>query len=305
MSSGVILRLASDVALSTQTFNWIVSSMWGDCWHENTHPSRLIVPPGVTRAEFTLFGANISGGTTISTGWDGRFTILRNGTAVVTFRVDNKTWAPCSVTTGMIDVTPGDIFTATVTEVNVSSDTEWQTGNVYFSATTSERAGFVVATIPANNAFNSVSEIQPFSTPIIDTLTTFNGTDGFTVPAGIQAFGISFYTRQTAVQADVLRLQVLINGSSVRTFSTAAISQGTGVSFGPIACSPGQLVQIRVQSPGGQTKTISAADTRLSIDWIANSNSVYVGNSSMYAIIAPVPNTVSINTARTYVIVKP
>lgn len=242
----------------------------------------FVVPPGTTRV---IFDAGISATTLANTAY--RLSINLNGVPIQTHQGDtldvgDQPVLGCTVTTGVIEVTAGDVFTVSVFAFvngifldNLSS--EYGTFASILDVTDVGRTARY--TLPANEAIAAdVFGALPISSAVFDDIGfTYDAeNNGLIVPEGVTHLLISYGVRATTTGAPAYLESFLYitsqgYGSSLSgQIADAATQELSASTTNVVEVATGNLIQL--ENYTYQASTVLAGRTFVSIVDVSNSN---------------------------------
>lgn len=257
-----ILSLTSDYTLSTTAtkMSWGAALEAGATFWSAGAPTRLTVPAGISRLEVFAYTFAPAG----SGDNDILLQLYKNGSAYRGMIIDGQEKASFGESFGWIDVTPGDYFELEMDRFDGTNKTI-TTAHAFLSATTAERAGFVAAQLASDTALSGETSLS--WAPVVDTLSSHDGTSGFTVPGGgVSRAIIGISADFTTLGSARTTWKIKIDGTTVRAFRYHSLRGAPGGSSGLIAVLPGEVITITADVAAGPT--LESDRTVLSIEWI-------------------------------------
>lgn len=261
------VKRTTDITLTTATIKipWEAASL--DATYSGANPTRLTIPSGMTKALIFFTLSSITSG---SSSRDFEFTLFKNGVSTNRlYLLDNDPSASVGLCWGQFTVTAGDYFEVQARAYGGSSNALTAAFCTFGFADPDTLAGAAVASLSANTALTSSFAALTWATPQVDNLSTFNGSDGFTVPSGVTAAIVAFHAARTALGLEA-QYRLMKNGTSVRRYNSPNDRWAPGPpTFGLIDVTAGDVLKIEAYGGPGGPGTLSAALTGVAIEWLA------------------------------------
>lgn len=269
IAKGVILTRATDFTFtaSEQEISWSAADHMDDSvtfWASGS-PSKITVPAGISHLQF-FWGGCDDADVPAPAVW--RANLYEDGAAAHVCRAgsDFSHYNAIMYASPIMAVSEGDVFNIKALG-SAASGQKWTSESAFFGCFTPQsRIGFAVAQLNGDTSIHGLNVTLSWATPIVDTMSTHNGTTGFVVPAGVNFAQVSLASFATAFSGTVCLHELKVNGTTVREYRFEDSSWwARGCPFGPIAVEEGDVITLVSSSTG---TTLDASYTQVSIEWL-------------------------------------
>lgn len=261
ISSGVAIGWPSN---SDYLVPWDTETKFGstyDFFDAGTSTTRLVIPTGVTNVEIFQCAAADGFG---ATGVDSRWVLMKNGADYMVEQVDNQQWAPHSLRTGVITVTPGDYFQFEYRTYGGTGDCqETATRMVVVVNPMSHLLGALHAV--ATTDISIAGDTSPvWGTPDIDNLSTQYSTTEFEAPTDALFAVVSSNGSIITPSSGWTNIKSYKNGTVVGAALRDNQSTPSAGILTPIPVTAGDLLKVTYFRSGA---TLDGSETHINIEW--------------------------------------